>query len=449
MSGDTSAMAKPEDHSALSTLHSALVAAVQPGSPAERCGLQAGDRLVAIDGLVIRDVIDYRYQSAAEALDLDLLRQERWLHLRVEKDPDEELGIEFEQPVFEGIRQCVNHCEFCFIRGLPPGLRPSLYIFDDDYRYSFLYGNFLTLTNLDERDWERIAFQKLSPLYVSVHATDLEVRRRLLANRRAPDILAQLDRLGRAGVRVHCQVVLCAGMNDGEVLARSLADLSARYPTVQSVAVVPVGLTRYSKTRTIRRPTPEDAQAALATIDACARRMRRAHGLGFAYPSDELYLLAGRKLPGAAAYDDFPQLQNGVGLIRLMLATWARLRRHLPERLPAPRRVAWLCGRASEPALAQMARDTARVDGLSVEVVPLTNRFFGESVTVSGLLSGQDLLAALRQRSWDCAILPRTAFGFEGRQTLDGVTLEALQAAVPYPVIAAGSGEELLRATVG
>lgn len=421
-----------------------LIARVLPGSPAERCGVQPGDRLIAIDGLVVRDVIDYRFQTASGDLALDLLRDGRGLHLRVSKAPDEELGLEFDQPVFEGIRQCNNHCEFCFIRGLPPGLRPTLYIFDDDYRYSFLYGNFLTLTNLEESDWERIAFQKLSPLYISVHATNLEVRRRLLVNRRAPDILEQLDRLGRAGTRVHCQIVLCAGVNDGPVLEQSLADLADRYPVVQSVAVVPVGLTRYSKVRAIRRPTPAEARAALRVIGAVARRMRAEVGRGFVYGSDELYLLAGERLPGAAAYDGFPQLQNGVGLIRLLLESWRRLRRRLPQRVEPPRRVACVCGQAVAPALRAIAEELGRVPGLQVEVVPVANRFFGEAVTVSGLLAGRDLSGALRSGAWDLAVVPRSAFGFEGAQTLDGMTLEALRSEVPFPVVPASSVAELL-----
>ena len=408
-----------------------------------------GDRLVAINGLVIRDIIDYRYQIAEKTLELAIERAGRRWRIWIEKASDEELGVEFDQPVFDGIRQCVNHCEFCFIRGLPPGLRPSLYIFDDDYRYSFLYGNFLTLTNLSEADWQRIAFQKLSPLYISVHATDLAVRRRLLVNPRAPDILAQLDRLGRLGIRVHCQIVLCRGINDGPVLERSLADLSARYPVVQSVAVVPVGLTRYSRTRQIQRPTPEDARDALRIIHACAQRMRQMAGTRFVYGSDELYQLAGRALPGYRAYDDFPQLQNGVGLTRLLLHAWASARRQLPARMSQPRRVAWLCGAASAAALAEMAKEASLVDGLTVEVVVVENSLFGESVTVSGLLAGRDLQQALRAGTWDVAVVPRTAFGFEGRQTLDGLTLEELRAAVQYPVIAAATARELLEATVG
>lgn len=424
------------------------VKAVSPGSPAERAGVKQSDLLVAIDGLVPRDVIDHHYQTASDALCIDVLRDGRPESFNVRKPAAEEIGIEFEQPVFEGIRECNNHCEFCFIRGLPPGLRPTLYVFDDDYRYSFLYGNFLTLTNLDETDWERIGFQKLSPLYVSVHATDLAVRRRLLVNRHAPDILRQLDRLGSVGVQVHCQIVLCAGINDGPVLDRSLADLCARFPTVQSVAVVPVGLTRYSRTRNIRRPIPHEAHAALVIIDRHAIRMRRQCGVGFVYPSDELLLLAERKLAATAAYDDFPQLQNGVGLIRLMLSSWAKVRRRLPSRLPERRSVAWLCGRAVEPALRHIAQDMARVEGLHVHVVAVDNRFFGEGVTVSGLLAGQDVLAALQAGAWDRAIVPRSAFGFEGTQTLDGVSLETLQKAVPFPVIPASNPQELLRATV-
>ncbi|MCC7104814.1 MAG: DUF512 domain-containing protein [Chloroflexi bacterium] len=425
------------------------IVGVEADSPAERAGVRVGDRLVAIDGLLTRDVIDYQYETGASSVSLTVERDGELLWLEARKEAEAELGLQFSRPVFEGIRECNNNCEFCFIRGLPKGLRRSLYIRDDDYRYSYLFGNFLTLTNLSEVDWRRVAFQKLSPLWVSVHATDPRVRRQMLANPSAPPILEALDRLGRAGVEARAQVVLWPGVNDGEVLDRTIRDLSERADWVASVAVVPIGLTRYSAPRTIRAVTPEDARDALTIVERWQRRLRQELGRGFVYASDELYLRAGRKLPSARAYDGFPQLLNGVGLIQAMLVDWGRVRRRIPVAVTRARRVIWVCGQAAAPALRQMASELTGVVGLDVEVVVATSSFFGGNITVSGLIAGADVLAALKGRQADLAILPRTAFGFDGSKTLDEWTVEALEAEAGLPLRLALQAGELLALTAG
>ena len=424
------------------------VASVAPASPAARAGLRAGDRLLAINGLVPRDVIDYSYETIGGDLELALERDGQLLRLRVRKEPDRELGLEFTLPVFEGIRECNNNCEFCFIRGLPRGLRRSLYIRDDDYRYSFLFGNFLTLTNLDESDWQRIGFQRLSPLHVSVHATDLAVRRRMLKNPRAPDILAQLDRLGDLGIQVKAQVVLCPGQNDGEVLERTVHDLGARAARVDSVAIVPVGLTRYSSARGLSAVSPGQARAVVQRAGLWQRDFRRRLGRDFVYLSDELYLLAGRRLPPAWRYDGYRQLQNGVGLTRLMLADWARSKGAIPVAVPGRRRVAWVCGRAAALALRTMAADLERVTGLELTVLEVPNDFFGGGISVSGLLAGRDVAAGLKPLTADLAVLPRSAFGFQARETLDGWSAAAIEAESGVRVALATTAAELLEATL-
>jgi putative radical SAM enzyme (TIGR03279 family) len=264
-----------------------LVDRVEPNSALAELGLRAGDRLVAIDGLVPRDVIDLQLELA-EARCLVVDRGDG-RHVRLEPTgPVDPAALSLVEAVPGGIRECNNHCEFCFIRGLPPGLRSSLYVFDDDYRYSFLWGNFLTLTNLDETDWARIGYQRLSPLNVSVHATDPDVRRVLLNNRHAPAIVPQLERLAGLGIRVNTQVVLCAGINDAAVLDRTIAELATLHPAVQSLSVVPVGLTRYSRVKNIRRPSPEEAAVAVDQCEGAQARLRPRLGVGFVYASDEL-----------------------------------------------------------------------------------------------------------------------------------------------------------------
>ncbi len=421
------------------------VLAVAPGSALGRLGMRAGDRLLAIDGVVPRDVIDLQ-------LDLPVARgvvvehaDGRWAELQSDEALDP-AALTLAEAVPGGIRECNNHCEFCFIRGLPEGLRRSLYVFDDDYRYSFLWGNFLTLTNLDEADWARIAYQRLSPLNVSVHATDPDVRRTLLVNRQAPEILPQLRRLAGLGIRVNAQIVLCAGINDGAVLDQTIADLAALYPAVQSVSVVPVGLTRYSRVKNIRRPTTSEAAVALGQCESWQASLRGRPGIGFVYASDELYLLAGRdELPTADAYDGFPVLTNGVGLLRSMLDEWRRLLDRMANPPPA-RSVAWLTGGLAAPALARMADLWHARSGWRPQVVIVANEFFGEGVTVSGLLTGRDLIGALRglPATLDDIVLPRGPFGFDGSSTLDGVSAEEVGAGHPARVHLASTPKELL-----
>jgi putative radical SAM enzyme (TIGR03279 family) len=430
------------------------VQAVDPGSPLGEAGLRPGDVILAVEDLVPRDLIDLQFDLAG-ATRITIRRPHdpfagilggRVLKLRLPGPVGDASGIELQDPVPGGIRECNNHCEFCFIRGLPPGLRQTLYVFDDDYRYSFLWGNFLTLTNLDEADWARIGYQRLSPLNVSVHATDPDVRRRLLNNRHAPPILPQLHRLQRMGVCVNAQIVLCAGINNGPVLEKSIHELAALHPSVRSVSVVPVGLTRFSRVRHIRRPDPHEAEEAVLACERWQADLRPRLGIGFVYPSDELYLLAGRPdLPPADAYDGFPALSNGVGMLRSMLDDWERLLARR-RRTPLPRKMVWLTGRLAAPALERMAESLKSFAGWRPSVYIVKNRFFGDAVSVSGLLSGADLVAALEAlpRDVEDVVLPRSAFGFDGRSTLDGVPAEEVGAAHPGRVHLAASPAEIL-----
>jgi putative radical SAM enzyme (TIGR03279 family) len=417
-----------------------IVVAVREGSIAEELGLQLGDVLISINGHVLRDVIDYRFYGAEEELELIVERDGERIAYQVERGYDQELGIEFAEPTFDGLRLCNNRCEFCFFQGLPPGMRRSLYIKDDDYRYSFLFGNFITLTNLAEDDWARLAEQRLSPLYVSVHATDLALRRRILGNPAAPDITDQLKRLGSLGIQVHAQIVLIPGLNDGQHLARTVADLAALYPTVQSIAIVPLGLTKYHRC-SFRLYRPEEAGPILAQIAAWQREYRRQHGLNLVYASDEWYLLAGLEVPPAEEYDGFPQLENGVGLTRMLLDEELRV-----SGLEFwVRKVTLVCGTLIAPLLKNMAAELAGRTGLEIKVVPVVNDFFGPTVTVSGLLTGRDVIEALRGRHLgDLVFLPRAMFDASGKRTLDDMSPAAIEERLGVRVEVAGTMGEVV-----
>ena len=412
------------------------VAAVRPGSPAARAGLRRGDVVVSINGQRLRDVIDYRFYGAEEELELVVRRGDEEVAVHIRRDYEQDLGLEFTAPTFDGIRRCRNHCDFCFVHQMPPGLRPTLYIKDDDYRYSFLFGNYITLTNLEASDWERLAEQRLSPLYVSVHASDRALRARMLGVPQVPDVVAQLQRLGEMGIETHTQIVVTPGLNDGAALEETIAALAALHPAVASIALVPVGITRYHRCGL----SPLDASQAEGILERVAplqRGYRRELGIGLVYCSDEFYLLAGRGVPGARHYDGFPQLANGVGSTRLLLDDWRKARKRYTALLSkgraghfaegaraAERRLTLACGELIAPLLRRLAAELGEVTGMDVQVVAVGNRFFGSTVTVSGLLTGADVIEALRgrelgERLW----LPRTMFDDAGEVTLDDLRL--------------------------
>ena len=414
-----------------------VIAEVHSGSIAAELGLRPGDALLSINGHVLRDVIDYRFYGAEEELELAVERGgERIVH-QVERGYDQELGIEFAEPTFDGLRRCNNRCEFCFLEGMPRGMRRSLYIKDDDYRYSFLFGNFITLTNLTEDDWARLAEQRLSPLYVSVHATDPALRRRILGNPAAPDVMEQLKRLGSLGIQVHAQIVLIPDLNDGPHLARTVADLAALHPTVQSIAIVPLGLTRYHR-GPFRVYRPEEAGPILAQISAWQREYRRQHGLNLVYASDEWYLLAGLEVPPAEEYDGFPQLENGVGLTRVFLDEEFRVE-GCGLRVG---KVTLVCGTLIAPVLERKAAELSEV---AVEVAPVENRFFGLTVTVSGLLTGRDVIEDLGGRKLgDLVFLPRAMFDASAELTLDEMSPAAIGERLGVRVEVAGTMGEVV-----
>ncbi len=406
-----------------------LVSAVRRGSPAAKTGIRPGDRLLEVNGRPVADVVDVQYHAAEEILRLKWKRGSRIQSGEAERSTRSTLGLDFAHPTFDtDIRRCNNRCPFCFVVQMAPGMRRTLHIKDDDYRYSFLYGHFVTLTNLSRRDWSRIAEQHLSPLYVSVHATEPEVRARCLGNPGAGDILERLRFLAANRIEIHAQVVLTPGMNDGAHLDRTLSDLAALHPAARSCSVVPVGVTRYQK-RGIR---PYDPSAMASVMEQVEKRQREFFprlGSRFAFLTDEWYLATGRPLPPLESYEEIDLRENGLGLARWFLEDWTAVKRKLAEKKIRFRHkqatlvTAQLFRRTLESAAAEFS-DLA---GLPLRVIGVTNRCFGETVTVAGLLTARDVIDAVRSSGGEGPVfLTRVVFGGPQDLSLDDLSPRAV-----------------------
>jgi putative radical SAM enzyme (TIGR03279 family) len=436
-----------------STLRPALITAVLPDSIAAEVGFEAGDRLVAINGQRPRDLIDYRFLCADEVLELEVLDASgKTHHVEIEKDYDEDLGLEFESALFDNLIQCNNHCPFCFIDQQPPGKRDTLYLKDDDYRLSFLYGSYLTLTNLTQREWERIEQMHLSPLFVSVHATEPEVRTRLLKNPRAGQLLEQLAWFQERELQIHAQVVLCPGINDGEHLTRTLLDLARFHqrdiPAVASVAVVPVGLTRFRPSEDELIPvTPDKAREVIAQVQELQAKFRQQLGSTFAWLADEWFLIAGQELPPESHYEDYPQIGNGVGSIRQFLKAFQKAAKKLPKKLAAPRRYTWVVGNAVKQAFQPIVKRLHQVEGLEVRMVAIASQYWGQEISVTGLITGQDILQALQDQDLgDAVLIPSVMLKHDDPRFLDDMTIEQLANALETRILPVEGVEGLVKA---
>jgi putative radical SAM enzyme (TIGR03279 family) len=419
----------------------AEISGVVPGSIAEEVGFSPGDRLVSINGEALRDLIDYQFLCAEEFLILKVQDAKGRSHsLEIEKDLDEDLGLEFATALFDGLIQCNNKCPFCFIDQQPPGKRASLYLKDDDYRLSFLYGSYLTLTNLSSREWERIDRLRLSPLYVSIHATNPAVRQRLLQNDRAGQILSQLAWFQEHRLQIHAQVVLCPGINDGAELERTIRELATFHqgdlPTVASVAVVPVGLTKFrpDSDSPLVPVSPADAQATIHLVEALQAEFRQ-QGSTFAWLADEWYLIAGVELPASSSYEDYPQLGNGVGSIRRFIDEFTDEIAHCrPPSTPAT--YTWVVGNAVAEAFQPIVNRLNQFSGLQINLVPIASEYWGQSMTVTGLVTGQDLLKNLRDRDLgDGILIPSIMLKHDEAKFLDDITLDELADALGVATI--------------
>lgn len=431
----------------------AVVASVEPGSIGEELGFQPGDRLISINGVRPRDLIDLQVLCCEEELTLEVEDPDGTRHVvELEKDADDGLGLGFSEALFDGLKQCNNQCPFCFIDQQPPGRRRSLYLKDDDYRLSFLYGSYLTLTNLSEADWQRIEAQRLSPLYVSVHATDPDLRSRLLVNPRAGQLLEQLAWFDQRDLQIHAQVVVCPGLNDGPALARTLDDLArfagGDWPAVLSAAVVPVGLTRFRPAGDGLVPVDRDAaRAVIAQVEPLQQQFQQRFGSRFAWLSDEWYLIAGLPLPPRVAYEDLPQQENGVGSIRAFLEALELATAVLPERVSPPRRLSWVVGQLVGEALAPAVQRLNAVEGLALLLHPLPSPYWGQEQVVTGLLTGSDLLSGLADRDLgDRLLLPGVMLRQGEPVFLDDLTLAELQQRLPVPVSVVHGADDLVAA---
>jgi putative radical SAM enzyme (TIGR03279 family) len=422
------------------------IARVLPGSAAARLGLASGDALISVNGEEINDCIDYAFTIADEHPSLVVKKKDGSLvQTAVPKEPDDDLGLEF-APL--RVKRCRNRCVFCFVDQMPKGCRRSLYVKDDDFRASFLFGNYITLGALTEGDWNRIFSQRLSPLYVSVHATDPSLRSFILRNKKAPDIMTSLKRLAAGGIRMHAQIVTCPGINDGPHLARTVEDLAGLFPAVASIAVVPVGLTANRKGLfPLKAFTPRGAKALLESVERLGATYKKKFGTRLVFASDEFYVKAGKPVPPASFYEDFPQIENGVGMVAEFLGDARRTK--LPARV-ASRTVTIVTGASFCAILKGVLQRLKKVKGASIRLVTVKNRFFGPSVTVAGLLTGQDILKALRGRDPGAlVVIPAHAVKEDEDVFLDGMTLAHLERALGAPVRTAGTLRELVAALRG
>ena len=434
--------------------HLHIVKCVASGSIAEELEIAAGDARVEINGNKIEDIFDYQYFTQDEYIEV-LIRKpsgEEWL-LEIDKEYDEDLGITFENGLMDAYRSCHNKCIFCFIDQMPPGMRDTLYFKDDDSRLSFLQGNYVTLTNMSDEDIDRVINYHLSPINVSFQTTNPALRCKMLNNRFAGQALEKAWRLAKAGIVMNGQIVLCKGVNDGEELERSIADLSKYLPNLQSVSVVPVGLSKYREGLFPLEPfTKEDAKQVLSMIHQWQDKLFPEYGLHFIHASDEWYILADEKLPDAGRYDGYLQLENGVGMLRLFMDEFKEaitaFRRTKYDTVP-PKELSIATGKLAYHFISEMAAQvTALCPQITVHVYAIRNDFFGEMITVSGLLTGQDLLAQLKeQRLGEKLLLPQNILKSDEAVFLDDMTLAELEKALQVPIdIVKSSGQDFLDA---
>ncbi|WP_027363382.1 DUF512 domain-containing protein [Desulfotruncus alcoholivorax] len=428
--------------------HGLVVQDVEPDSIAGELGVEPGDSLLQVNGKAVLDILDYRYLTAEENLEVLLQKEngEQWL-LDIEKDLDEPLGITFVEGGWGKTRSCGNNCIFCFVDQMPSQMRPSLYVKDDDYRLSFAQGNFITLTNTGPQELERIARLRLSPLYISVHTTNPELRREMMMHPRAGEIMSQLTYLADKGIKMHTQAVLCPGINDGEQLDRTIKDLGGLWPAVRSLAVVPVGLTAWREGLYELRPYSRDeARTVIDQVRGWQEAFNSQIEYPFVFASDEFYLISGRLIPDAGQYGGFPQTENGVGLVRLFMDEWEAAARNLPVQVKMPLRGSVATGTLAGPVLQPVIEAINGVKGVQLKLYILENQFFGKTVNVAGLLTGRDLQSSLSGRDLgEVLFVPKVMLRRDDDVFLDDMTVADLAAGLGVAVVAVTGPADLVQ----
>ncbi len=428
------------------------IVSVEKGSPAHRAGIRAGDELLRVNGEIVIDLMDYQALTANRKLALTCRRDGREYPVSLRKGEYDSLGLEFEKPLMSGLRMCCNRCLFCFVDQLPKYVRPTMRVKDDDWRLSLMTGSYVTLTNVSDRELDRIVERHASPLYISVHAADPELRARILGQERGRRILEQLRRLSDGGIEFHTQAVLCPGLNDGRALDETIEAL-IQLPGALSLALVPVGLTGHREGLTELHPyTREQASGVLEQAEPWRRRLLKERGTRFVFPADEFYLIAGVEPPGDAEYEDYGQIDDGVGMLRLLETEFDEAWRELPEGERTPGGVAAPlligCGVSAADFLRRLL-DEHPIRGVDVRVIPVENRFFGPSVTVSGLVTGGDLTERLRDEPGARVLITECMLRNEGDRFLDDMTLEEAEARLERKIVPVGRrGDELLDALI-
>jgi putative radical SAM enzyme (TIGR03279 family) len=432
-----------------------VIEAIEPGSLAAQIGLRVGDRVVTVNGTQVLDALDFQFHAQSQSVRIEILRDEKRRRFDLKLAGDEFWGITFADPTFDGIRVCENACPFCFIKQIPKGMRRSLYVMDDDYRYSMLYGSFVTLTNLSDRDWARIEEQRVSPMHVSVHATDPELRVALVGNPKGAQIMDDLERLRRNNIDFHAQLVLSPGVNDGEEMDRSVRELAA-LDNCLSIAAVPVGLTRHGMERqskqvrlsrtcmrllpgkqiTVCRYEPGEARAVIRQAEEWQRRFRAERGETFLHLGDEFYLMCGEPVPPAELYDGYPQIEDGIGITRHFLENLQTYLGRAKAGSLDGAAATIACGTLIGETMHGAIDDLNRHLGSAVDVRILENTFFGPEINISGLLTGKDLIAGFANESGTAPIYISSRMISDRTQTLlDDLTMEQVQAELGRPVV--------------
>lgn len=426
------------------------IKSVVPGSHADKKGIKAGEKLVAVNGHAIRDILDYRFYVCEKNITVTLDKRE----VKIKKDEYDDIGLEFETYLMDNQESCRNKCIFCFIDQNPHGMRESIYFKDDDTRLAFLFGNYVTLTNVPDSELERLVKMHISPVNVSVQATNPELRAMMLNNRFAGRVLEQMRILADGGINLNAQIVLCKGINDGKELDRSLRDLEAFVPELKSISVVPVGLTKHRNGLYPLEPfTSEDCGAVIDQVESIGEEFLKKHGTRLVFASDEFYIKAGRKLPAPEFYEGYPQLENGVGMIASLVEDFDCELDFASEDIDRElcRRVGIVTGKAAYETICKQVEKIKNIwYNIECNVYCIRNDFYGESVTVSGLLTGGDIIAQLKDKEQgDVLLIPRNALRSEGDCFLDGVTVKDMEEALGVSVLATADGAELLYGILG